>query len=160
VAAHDPARALADLGVTLPPVPTPLGGYVPALVAGDLAHTSGMLPVRDGLVAYTGRLGADLTVAEGAEAARLCAVNAVAALAAVLGGVEGLARVERLVQVTGHVCSADDFFDQPAVVDGASVWLAVVFGDAGSHTRLALGAWCLPKNAAVELALVARIRPA
>jgi enamine deaminase RidA (YjgF/YER057c/UK114 family) len=155
----EPARVLADLGVTLPPVPTPIGAYVPARIDGDLVFTSGMLPVRDGVVAYTGRVGADLTVTQGAEAARLCALGAVAALAEALGGVEALRRVAGIVQVTGHVCSAQDFHDQPAVVDGASDWLGVVFGDEGRHTRLALGAYVLPKNAAVELALVARIRP-
>lgn len=156
---HDPARVLADMGVTLPPVPSPLGAYVPALADGESIHTSGMLPVRDGAVAFTGRVGAERTVAEGAEAARLCALNAVAALAAVLGGPEDLRRVTRIVRVTGHVASAPDFFDQPAVVDGASAWLAAVFGEAGRHSRLALGAFVLPRNATVELALVARIAP-
>jgi enamine deaminase RidA (YjgF/YER057c/UK114 family) len=157
---HDPERALADLGVSLPPVPAPLGVYLPARLAGDLLFTSGVLPVRDGIVAYTGRVGDDLTPGEGAEAARLCAVNAVAALADALGGTGGLRRVAAIVQVTGHVCSAPDFFDQPAVLNGASEWLAAVFGDAGRHTRLALGALVLPKNAAVELALIVRVRPA
>jgi len=156
---HDPARVLADMGLALPPVPTPLGAYVPALAEGDLVHTSGMLPVRDGLVAFTGRVGAERTPSEGAEAARLCALNAVAALASVLGGPEGLIRVQRIVRVTGHVCSAPDFLDQPTVVDGASAWLAAVFGERGRHTRLALGAYVLPRNATVELALVARIAP-
>lgn len=154
---HDPARVLADMGVTLPSVPTPLGAYLPALAEGEWVHTSGMLPVRDGIVAFTGRVGAERTVAEGTEAARLCALNAVAALAAALGGPEGLKRVARIVRVTGHVASAPDFLDQPAVVDGASAWLAAVFGERGRHTRLALGAYVLPRNATVELALVARI---
>jgi enamine deaminase RidA (YjgF/YER057c/UK114 family) len=156
---HDPARVLADMGLTLPAVPTPLGAYLPALLDGDLIHTSGMLPVRDGGIAFTGRVGDERTVAEGAEAARLCALNAVAALASALGGPEGLKRIARIVQVTGHVASSPDFFDQAGVVDGASAWLAAVFGERGRHTRMALGAFVLPKNATVELALVARLAP-
>jgi len=155
-----PAAALARLGEALPAPPKPLGAYVPVRTAGDLMFTSGMLPMRDGRVAYTGRAGAELSVGEAKEAAVLCARNAVAALAAALGGIEGLSRVREIVQVTGHVLSAEGFSDQPAVVDGASTWLLEVFGEAGRHTRLALGAFALPKNAAVELALVVRIGPA
>jgi len=155
--ATGPAAALARLGERLPPPPAALGAYVPVRAAGDLMFTSGMLPVRDGEIAFTGRVGAERTVDEGRQAAALCARNAVAALADALGGVEGLSRVTEIVQVTGHVLSAEGFSDQPAVVDGASTWLVDVFGDAGRHSRLALGAFALPKNAAVELALVVRI---
>jgi enamine deaminase RidA (YjgF/YER057c/UK114 family) len=152
-----PAAALARLGERLPSPPAALGAYVPVRTAGDLLFTSGMLPVRDGEIAFTGRVGAERTVDEGRQAAALCARNAVAALADALGGVDGLSRVTEIVQVTGHVLSAEGFSDQPTVVDGASTWLADVFGDAGRHSRLALGAYALPKNAAVELALVVRI---
>jgi enamine deaminase RidA (YjgF/YER057c/UK114 family) len=155
-----PAAALARLGEELPPAPAPLGAYVPVRQAGDLLFTSGMLPMRDGKVACTGRVGAEVTVEQAREAAVLCARNAVAALAAELGGVAGLAKVREVVQVTGHVLSAEGFSDQSAVVDGASAWLTEVFGEAGRHTRLALGAYALPRNAAVELALVVRIGPA
>lgn len=157
--AHDPAAALARMEGGLPAPPKPLGAYVPVLTVGDVLYTSGMLPIRDGAVAYAGRVGEALTVTQGAEAAELCARNAVAAVAAALGGVEGLARVRRIVQVTGHVLCGPDFTDQPAVVDGASKWLAAVFGERGRHTRLALGACALPKGAAVELALVLAIEP-
>lgn len=153
----DPAAALARMGERLPRPTAPLGAYVPACTVGDLVFTSGMLPIRDGRVAYAGRVGADLSVGEGAEAAALCARNAVAALAAELGGVRGLSRVRRIVQVTGHVRSAEGFSDQSGVVDGASRWLAEVFGDRGRHTRLALGAFALPRGAAVELALIVHI---
>ena len=156
----DPAAALARMGIRLPDPPAPLGAYVPVRTVGDMLYTSGMLPMRDGAVAYTGRVGAELSVAQGAEAAELCARNAVAAVAAELGGVDQLARVRQIVQVTGHVLCAAGFADQPAVVDGASRWLAAVFGERGRHTRLALGAFALPKGAAVELALVLRIEPA
>jgi enamine deaminase RidA (YjgF/YER057c/UK114 family) len=154
-----PAAALIRLGERLPAPPPALGAYVPVRAAGDLWFTSGMLPVRDGKVAFVGRVGAELTVDQGKQAAALCARNAVAALADALGGVEALTRVREIVQVTGHVLSAEGFCDQPAVVDGASTWLTEVFGEAGRHSRLALGAFALPKNAAVELALVVRIGP-
>lgn len=157
--AQDVARRLADLGTVLPPCPEPLGVYVPVVKAGDLLFTSGMLPLRDGELAYTGRVGAERTVAEGADAARLCAENALAALAGRLGGVGALSRVRRVVQVTGHVLCVPDFQDQPRVLNGASEWLAEVFGEAGRHTRLAVGAFALPKNATVELAVVVQIQP-
>lgn len=157
--AHDPQAALAGMEGGLPAPPKPLGAYVPVHTVGDMLYTSGMLPIRDGAVAYAGRVGQDLTVAQGAEAAELCARNAVAAIAAALGGVAGLRRVRRVVQVTAHVLCGPDFTDQPAVADGASNWLAAVFGERGRHTRLALGASALPKGAAVELALVLAIEP-
>lgn len=153
-------QRLADMGMTLPPCPVPIGAYLPVLVADGLVFTSGMLPLVEGDVAVTGAVGAERTLAEGAEAARLCAVNAVAALAAHLGGVAELDRVARIVQVQGHILSAPGFADQPAVLNGASEWLAAVFGETGRHTRLALGAYALPKNATVELALIARVHPA
>lgn len=146
------------MGETLPEAPRPLGAYLPTLMSGDLLFTSGMLPMRDGNVAYTGAVGDTQSVAEGAAAARLAAENAVAAMAAELGGIRQLDRITRIVQVTGHILSAPGFADQPAVLNGASEWLADLFGEAGRHTRLALGAFALPKNATVELALIARIR--
>ena len=152
-------QRLADMGVVLPPCPVPLGAYLPVLVADGLVFTSGMLPLVDGQLACTGRVGQERTIEEGAEAARLCALNAVAALAAHLGGVAELDRVARIVQVQGHILSAPGFEDQPQVLNGASEWLAAVFGETGRHTRLALGAFALPKNATVELALIARVYP-
>lgn len=153
-------QRLTELGITLPDCPAPLGSYVPALRDGDLIYTSGMLPLADGRLALSGPIGADGHSAEmGAAAARLCALNALAAVAAELGGLDGLERVERVVQVTGHVLSAPDFADQPLVLNGASDLFFQVFGERGRHTRMALGAWALPKNAAVELAVLVRVRP-
>lgn len=143
--------------MTLPESPAPLGAYVPALAAGDLIYTSGMLPLADGKLTHTGPVGAVHTVEEGAKAARLCARNAVAAVADLLGGVAELDRITRVVQVTGHILCAPDFSEQPAVLNGASEWLAELFGEGGRHTRLALGAHALPKNATVELAMVVQV---
>jgi len=160
VSTETAAARLAAMGITLPPCPTPLGSYVPALTDGDLIVTSGMLPLVDGKLAYTGAVGDVHDLAAAAEAARLCALNAVAAVASELGGVEGLSRVKRVVQVIGHVLSAPGFDQQPAVLNGASEWLAAVFGERGRHTRMALGSHALPLNATVELALVVRVDPA
>ncbi|MFQ5508704.1 MAG: RidA family protein [Leptospirillia bacterium] len=151
------ADRLKALGVTLPPCPEPIGDYVPALISGDLLYTSGMLPLEGGALAFTGRVGAERSVEEGIRAARLAALNAVAAMAQALGGAAGLDRIERIVQVTGHILSTAEFSDQPQVLNGASEWLGSLFGERGQHTRLALGAFALPKNATVEVALVARI---
>ncbi|MDH4228419.1 MAG: RidA family protein [Nitrospirota bacterium] len=153
------AGRLSELGCVLPTAPLPLGAYLPVLESGELVFTSGMLPMIDGRVMFTGIVGGSgHDVTEGAEAARLCAMNAVAALAAHLGGLDGLDRVEQIVQVSGHVLSAPGFCDQPQVLNGASEWLFQVFGETGRHTRMALGAFALPRNATVELALVARLR--
>jgi len=157
-AASTVAERLAALGITLPPCPTPLGSYVPTVQDGGLIYTSGMLPLMDGQLTLIGPIGVGgHSVADGAEAARLCALNAVAAIAAELGGIAQLERVQRVIQVSGHILSADGFSEQPAVLNGASNWLAQVFGERGRHTRLALGAAALPMHASVELALVVRV---
>ncbi len=153
------AERLAMLGVALPPCPAPLGIYLPAQTAGNLVFTSGMLPLVEGELAFQGPVGeGGLSVADGAHAARLCAANGVAAIAAELGGVSELDRIAQVVQVVGHVLSAPGFADQPMVLNGASEWLAEIFGAKGRHTRMALGAAGLPKNASVEVALVVRLR--
>lgn len=155
------AKRLETMGVVLPPCPTPLGSYVPAVRDGGLIHTSGMLPLEDGELTLTGPIGpGGHGVETGADAARQCAINAVSAIAAELGGVDQLDRVQRVVQVCGHILSVDGFGDQPAVLNGASDWLGELFGEAGRHSRLALGAFALPKHASVEVAVVVRIAEA
>lgn len=154
---HDPEARLRELGLTLPPAPAPVAAYVPAVQSGDLVFTSGQIPVRDGRVVYAGKVGADLTPEEGYEAARLCALNALAAVRALLGGLE---RVEQVVKVVGYVNSAPGFTGQPQVVNGASELLLAVFGEAGRHARAAVGVAELPLNSAVEVELVVRVRPA
>ncbi len=142
---------LAQLGLTLPPPPEPIASYVPFALAGNLIVTSGVLPVRQGRV-ISGRLGADLGVAAGAEAARLAALSLLAVLARAAGDLD---RVRSLVQLTGYVRSADGFSRQSEVVDGASELLLQVLGEAGRHARVSVGVAELPRDACVELQLTA-----
>jgi enamine deaminase RidA (YjgF/YER057c/UK114 family) len=147
---------LRALGLTLPPPPKPVASYVPAVLSGDLLFVSGMLPMREGVPAWTGKLGRELSVEQGAEAAKLACLNALAVVRAELGSLD---RVARVVRLSGHVASAEGFVNQPAVVNGASDLLVAVFGEAGRHARLALGAFQLPLNAPIELELIVRVSP-
>jgi enamine deaminase RidA (YjgF/YER057c/UK114 family) len=143
------------MGITLPAVPAPVAAYVPAVRVCDLIFTSGQLPMVDGQLKYTGHLGKDVTVEEGYDAARICALNA---LAAVHGLVGDLDRIEQVVKLTGWVSSTDDFTDQPKVMNGASELIAEVFGDAGKHARAAVAANALPLGAAVEMELIVKLK--
>ena len=146
---------LAELGITLPPAPKPVATYIPAVRAGDLLFLSGTGPFRDGRIAFAGKLGRDLTVEQGAEAARLTLLNALAMVRQELGTLD---RVVRIVRLTGHVASAEGFTQQPAVINGASDLLVQIFGEAGRHARLALGAAELPLNMCIELELILQVR--
>lgn len=146
---------LTALGLTLPPAPKPVASYVPAVRSGNLVFLSGILPMKDGKPAWTGKLGRDLTVDQGMEAARVACLNALAVIRAELGSLDA---VTRIVRLSGHVASAEGFTQQPAVVNGASDLLVSIFGDAGRHARLALGAQELPLGAAVELELIIEFR--
>lgn len=145
---------LAELGIELPEVVTPLAAYVPTARTGNLIFTSGQLPLVQGELTATGKLGAEVTLEQGAEAARACAVNAVAALADAAGGLDNIVRI---VKVVIFVSSAPEFTDQPKVGNGASELLGQVFGDAGQHARSAVGVATLPRNAAVEVEVVAEV---
>jgi len=147
---------LVRLGLVLPAAPRPVGSYVPAKQAGDLVFVSGVLPFQDGKVRMTGKLGDELTVQDGAEAARFSLLNALAILKQELGTLD---RVKTIVRLTGHVASAEGFVDQPAVLNGVSDLLVDIFGEPGRHARLALGAAELPLHAAVELELIVQIHP-
>ena len=140
-------RALEELGLTLPQAAAPGATYVPTVEAGGLLHVSGQLPFRDGKV-VTGRLGDDLDVAAGKDAAQLCALMVVAQVKAALGD---LSRVARIVKLGVFVNSAPGFGDQPEVANGASDLMVALFGDAGKHARAAVGVAALPRNAAVEI---------
>lgn len=142
---------LAALGLTLPEAPRPVAAYVPAVVVGGFLYTAGQIPFREGQVAYRGKVGAGLTPEEGAAAARLCALNALAAARAELGTLD---RVRRVVKVTGYVNSAPGFTGQPGVLNGASELLVQVFGEAGRHARAAVGVSDLPLDAAVEVEMI------
>jgi enamine deaminase RidA (YjgF/YER057c/UK114 family) len=144
------------LGLELPPAPKPVASYVPAVRSGRLVFLSGILPMKDGKLAWTGKLGREVTVEQGVEAARLACVNALAVLKAEIGSLDA---VTRIVRLGGHVASAEGFTQQPAVVNGASDLLVAIFGDSGRHARLALGAQELPLGAAIELELIVEVAP-
>ena len=146
-----PEERLRELHLALPDAPRPLGRYVPAVAAGGLLFVSGMLPVKEGRPVWTGRLGADLTLMEGREAAKIAALNGLAVARAALGSLD---RVRRLARLTVHIAAAADFTAHAAVADGASELLATLFEDGGGHARLALGAASLPAGVPVELEII------
>ncbi|MGQ4619131.1 Atu1372/SO_1960 family protein [Nocardia sp. R7R-8] len=147
-------KNLAELGITLPPVVTPVAAYIPAIRTGSLVYTSGQLPFVNGELSAVGKVGAEVSVDVAKEAARLCALNALAAVHDLVG----LDAVVRIVKVVGFVASAPGFGDQPVVVNGASEFLGQVFGDAGKHARSAVGVAELPRNTPVEVELIAEVR--
>lgn len=145
---------LAALGLSLPQVVPPLAAYVPAVRDGALVWTSGQLPMVDGTLAATGVVGAEVSAEQAADLARICALNALAAIKAEVGDLDA---VERVVKVVGFVASAPEFTAQPAVVNGASTLLGEVFGEAGKHARSAVGVAALPLGAPVEVELIVRV---
>ncbi len=151
---NSPEERLAALGLTLPKVMTPLAAYVPAVRTGDYVYTAGQLPFVDGALPATGKVGAGVSVAEASALARICALNALAAVASVTGG---LSAVRRIVKVTGFVSSAPDFTAQAQVINGASELLIEVFGEAGRHARSAVGMAVLPLDTPVEVELIAEV---
>ena len=146
---------MAELGIALPLPPKPVATYIPAVRAGELLFLSGTGPFRDGQIVFAGKLGRDLTVEQGYEAARLTLLNALAMVRQELGTLD---RVVRIVRLTGHVASAEGFTKQPSVLNGASDLLVQIFGEAGLHARLALGAAELPLNMCLELELILQVR--
>jgi enamine deaminase RidA (YjgF/YER057c/UK114 family) len=152
--AQDPEARLRELGYELPAVPEPGGAYVPATRAGTLIFTAGQVPFERGGLHHTGKVGDAVGLEEARQAARICALNALAAAAAEAGG---LNNIRRIVKVTGFVASAPDFNDQPQVINGASELIGEVFGEAGLHARSAVGVAELPLNAPVEVELVAEL---
>lgn len=151
-----PSEKLAKLGITLPPAPKPVAAYVPFVRHGDLLFLSGQIPVRDGKVVYAGQLGFEHKVEVGQEAAKLCALNALAVAADAAGGIDNIAQI---VKVVVYVASHEDFTDQHLVANGASNFLVEVFGDAGRHARAAVGVAELPLNSAVEIDITFAVRP-
>ena len=144
---------LAELGIELPEVAKPLAAYVPAVRSGNLVYTSGQLPLQSGKLAATGKVGADVTPEQGKVFARICALNALAAVDSLVG----IDAVIQVVKVVGFVASAPGFNGQPGVVNGASHLLAEVFGDHGSHARSAVGVAELPLDSPVEVELVVEV---
>ena len=150
-----PADRLAALGLTLPPVTAPVAAYVPAVRTGSYIYVSGQLPMTDGKLPATGKVGGDVSVEDAAAMARTCALNALAAAASVAGGLEG---IRRIVKVVGFVASAPGFSSQAQVINGASEFLIEVFGEDGRHARSAIGVAELPLGTPVEVELIAEVR--
>ena len=146
---------LAELGIELPQPAASVANYVPYVISGNLVFVSGQVTIKDGEFLYQGKVGADLTVEQGQEAARLCGLNIIAQLKAACDG--DLDRVKRVIRLGGFVNSPPDFTDQPKVINGASDLMVEVFGDAGRHARAAVSAAALPVNVAVEVEAVAEI---
>jgi enamine deaminase RidA (YjgF/YER057c/UK114 family) len=142
-----PHAKLAELGLTLPEVVPPVAAYVPAVQSGRYVYVSGQLPIADGKLLATGKVGAGVSAEQAKDLAGQCALNALAAVDALVG----LAKVVKVVKITGFVASAEGFTGQPGVINGASELLVAVFGEAGRHARSAVGVAELPLNAPVEV---------
>jgi enamine deaminase RidA (YjgF/YER057c/UK114 family) len=146
---------LAELGIEVPEAAASVANYVGYVRSGNLVFVSGQVPLVDGAFKFQGKVGAEFSVEEGQEAARICAINIIAQLKAACGG--DLDRVRRIVKLGGFVNSTPEFTDQPKVINGASDLMVAVFGDAGRHSRAAVSAGALPLGVAVEVDAVAEI---
>lgn len=154
-----PSQRLAELGIELPAVPAPVAAYVPAVRDGNYVYTSGQLPFVNGELPQTGLVGNQVSMEEAAQLARVAVLNALAAAAELVGGIDN---IEQIIKLTGYVASsvpADGprFTAQPAVINGASELLGEIFGDAGQHARAAVGVAALPADAPVEIDLIVRV---
>ena len=149
-----PEERLAELGLAVPEVAKPVAAYVPAVRSGHHVFTSGQLPMRQGQLITTGKVGGEVTVDEAVACARQCALNALAAVRAEVGD---LSAVKRIVKVTVFVASTPDFTGQPGVANGASELFGEAFGDIGQHARSAVGVPVLPLDAPVEVELVVEV---
>jgi enamine deaminase RidA (YjgF/YER057c/UK114 family) len=144
-------QRLHALGFELPSPPQPVGAYVPALQIGNLVFTSGQLPLWEGNLKYRGKLGQEVSIEEGKEAAALCVLNALSVIEALIGNLE---KIKQIVRVVGYVASSDGFTAQPQVINGASELLLHLFGESGKHVRVAVGVKELPLGAPVEVELL------
>lgn len=144
-----------EMGLTIPEVAKPVAAYVPAIRVGDYVYTSGQIPFVQGKLAYAGKVGRDLPLEQGYEAAKVCALNCLAAIKSVIGSLDN---IDQIVKIVGFVNSAEGFVDQPKVVNGASELIGNVFGKQGEHTRSAVGVAELPLNAAVEVEMIIRVK--
>jgi enamine deaminase RidA (YjgF/YER057c/UK114 family) len=142
---------LAELGIVLPEITKPVAAYVPAVVTGNLVYTAGQLPFVDGALPETGKLGGSVSEASGKDLARTSALNALAAVESVIGSLD---RVTRIVKVVGYVAATPEFTGMPGVVNGASEVLGEIFGDLGAHARTSVGVAVLPLDSPVEIELI------
>jgi len=150
-----PEQRLEAMGLSVPEVAKPVAAYIPALRTGNYVFTSGQLPMRDGQLITTGKVGGEVSAEEAVECARQCALNAIAAVRAEVGD---LSRVKQIVKVVAFVASTPDFTGQPGVANGASELFGEVFGDAGRHARSAVGVPVLPLDAPVEVEIVVEVQ--
>lgn len=144
-----------SLGFEVPETPKPVAAYIPALQVDKLAFTSGQLPVVRGELKFKGKVGNEISKDQGYEAARICALNALSAIKSIIGDLD---HIDRIVKVVGFVASAEGFTGQPAVINGASEFLKEVFGENGMHARSAVGVAELPLGAAVEVEMIVQIK--
>ncbi|CAB4629313.1 unannotated protein [freshwater metagenome] len=147
-------QKIIELGLVLPETAKPLAAYIPAVQSGNLVFTSGQLPMHEGKLTMTGKVGAEVSAEQAKALAEICALNALAAVKMLIGDLE---KIKRVVKVVGFVASAPDFTGQPGVVNGASEFLGSVFGDKGIHARSAVGVAVLPLDAPVEVELIVEI---
>lgn len=148
-----PHAKLAELGLSLPEVVPPVAAYVPAVQSGQHVYVSGQLPMADGKLMATGKVGGGVSAEQAKDLAQQCALNALAAIDSLVG----LGNVVKVVKVTGFVASADGFTGQPAVINGASEFFGAVFGEAGRHARSAVGVAELPLGAPVEVEVIVEV---
>ena len=150
-----PEERVAELGLSIPEVPKPVAAYVPAVRTGQYVYTSGQLPMREGQLMLTGKVGGEVSAEDGTSCAQRCALNAIAAVKSIVGDLSNVVRVVKLVV---FVASTPDFTGQPGVANGASELVGKVFGDAGEHARSAVGVAVLPLDAPVEVEMVVEVR--
>lgn len=148
-------QKLIELGTPLPETPKPVAAYVPAVRVNDWVYTSGQVAMVNGELKYKGKVGHDITMEEAYESAKICALNALSAVKSVIGDLD---KIERVVKVVGYVNSAPGFTVQPAVINGASDFLKAVFGEQGAHARSAVGVAELPFGASVEIEMIFKVK--
>ena len=144
-----------QLGFTLPIAPKPLASYVPAVRTGDLVFTAGQLPIKDGSLAFKGKLGKDLSEDEGKKAAQVCALNCLSVIKNEIGNLDN---IEKIIKLTVFVSSAEGFINHPQVANGASDLIKEIFGENGKHVRSAVGVAALPLNAPVEIEMICKLK--
>lgn len=145
---------LASLGIILPSPPKPAGSYVPVVTTGRLVYVSGQIPIKDGKVAYFGKVPNDVSIEEAQKAAKLCIINALAQIKNELGSLD---KISKIVRVSGFVNSTPEFTEQPKVINAASDLLFEIFGTKGQHSRIAIGVASLPLNSCVEIDVIAEM---
>jgi enamine deaminase RidA (YjgF/YER057c/UK114 family) len=144
-----------ELGLILPEAPKPVAEYIPAKKIGNLVFTSGQGPIKDGKFIYVGKIGGEVSLKEGYESAKICAINCLAAIKSVIGSLD---KIDEIIKVKGYVNSTSDFYRQPEVVNGASELIVKIFGKKGKHARSALGTSVLPGNIPVELEMIVKVK--